>query len=274
MIKKHLIIYSASLVLLTVFNLLFFSTPAERSSANVIRAKMPETKSEPKTEKVPRYTFANEAVPAKNPKVAYRMERALKAHSYDKLQTHKLHKKAAEWFPVIEPILRSYGIPEDFKYMPLVESGLKSGTSPKGAAGYWQFMPETARHFGLRVDGKVDERHNVRKSTVAACKYIRALYREFGSWTLAAAAYNIGENRLKRHMSKQEEDNYFKMKLNRETATYVYKLVSMKEIIENPLSHGYKSKKVVVVPKTVSPIQRFSPETEPKHLLAFNLIQY
>ncbi|HEY1025670.1 MAG TPA: lytic transglycosylase domain-containing protein [Sphingobacteriaceae bacterium] len=234
---------------------------------------MPETTSESKKDKVSRYSFANEAVPAKNPKVAYRMERILEAHNYDNLQTHKLHRKAAEWFPVIEPILRSYGIPEDFKYVPLVESGLKSGTSPKGASGYWQFMPATARHFGLRVDGKVDERQNVRKSTVAACKYIRSLYSEFGSWTLVAAAYNIGETRLKRHMSRQDEDNYFKMKLNRETATYVYKLVSMKEIIENPLTHGYKSRKVVMIPKS-SPIQQYAPAIGQKHLLAFNMLPY
>lgn len=273
MIKKPLIIFSAFLVLLTVVNLFLFSTPAERSSARVIRAKMPETTSESKKDKVSRYSFANEAVPAKNPKVAYRMERILEAHNYDNLQTHKLHRKAAEWFPVIEPILRSYGIPEDFKYVPLVESGLKSGTSPKGASGYWQFMPATARHFGLRVDGKVDERQNVRKSTVAACKYIRSLYSEFGSWTLVAAAYNIGETRLKRHMSRQDEDNYFKMKLNRETATYVYKLVSMKEIIENPLTHGYKSRKVVMIPKS-SPIQQYAPAIGQKHLLAFNMLPY
>jgi hypothetical protein len=124
----------------------------------------------------------------------------------------------------------------------LVESGLKGGTSPKGASGYWQFMPQTARDFGLRVNSNIDERQKISKSTVAAAKYLRSLYREFGNWTLVAAAYNIGEGRLKRQMNRQNQDNYYKMKLNRETASYVYKLISMKEIIENPRLYGYKGK--------------------------------
>src|SRR5690606_35056043 len=99
--------------------------------------------------------------------------------------------------------------------IPLVESGLKSGVSPKGAAGFWQFMPQTARDFGLKVNDEVDERNNIHKSTVAAAKYLKSLYREFNSWTLAAAAYNIGEGRLKRQIYQQNQDNYFKMKLNK-----------------------------------------------------------
>ena len=126
--------------------------------------------------------------------------------------------------------------------MPLVESGLKAGTSPKGASGYWQFMPQTARDFGLEVNGGLDERNNIRKSSIAAAKYIRSLYREFNSWTLAAAAYNIGEGSLKRQILKQSQDHYYKMKLNRDTASYVYKLISMKEIIENPTRYGYNNR--------------------------------
>ena len=126
--------------------------------------------------------------------------------------------------------------------MPLVESGLQGGTSPKGASGYWQFMPQTARDFGLKVNTELDERQNIRKSSIAAAKYIRSLYREFNSWTLAAAAYNIGEGSLKRQMHKQSQDNYYKMRLNRETASYVYKLISMKEIIENPTRYGYNNR--------------------------------
>lgn len=187
-------------------------------------------------------SFADENIPIGDSRITSKMEKALKAHSHSKLQTSRLHRQASKWFPVIEPILAKYGIPEDFKYMPLVESGLKAGVSPKGASGFWQFMPQTARDFGLRVNEDIDDRDNIKKSTVAAAKYIKALYREFDSWTLAAAAYNIGEGSLKRQINRQNQDNYFKMKLNRETASYVYKLISMKEIIENPTRYGYTNK--------------------------------
>lgn len=187
--------------------------------------------------------FANEHLPLGDKKVDYKMERALKANSFYRQQTLKLHQRAEKWFPLIEPILAEYGIPEDFKYMPLIESGMAHGrVSPKGAAGLWQFMPQTARDYGLTVNENIDERNNVRKSTVAAAKYIKDLYKVFNSWTLVAAAYNVGEGSLKRQISKQQEDNYYRLKLNTETSKYVYSLISMKEVIENPAKYGYKIK--------------------------------
>lgn len=241
MIKKHLITCTALLVVFLATKMFIYSAPIN-PLAVINYNKLPK-KTEVSTEKY--YTtlsFANEVVPKGDERVKKRLKTILKAHKYQHLQTNILHQKAAQYFPVMEPILKYYGIPQDFKYLPLVESGLKSGTSPKGASGYWQFMPQTARDFGLRVDGNVDERQMIAKSTVAACKYLRSLYREFDSWTLAAAAYNIGEGSLKRQMNHQNQDNYFKMKLNKETASYVYKLISMKEIIENPKLYGYKGK--------------------------------
>src|SRR5690606_1606222 len=148
--------------------------------------------------------------------------------SHQNLQTHKLHRIAEQWLPKIEPILRRHGIPEDFKYVPLVESGLKSGTSHRGASGYWQFMPATARSFGLKVNGKIDERQDIIKSTEAAARYIKALYKIFGNWTLVAAAYNVGEGSLLRSIKSQGVDNYYLLSLNAETTSYVYRLISMK----------------------------------------------
>lgn len=187
--------------------------------------------------------FAEEALPIGDKKVDLKLKKVLASFSFKKLQTNTLHKKAKAWFPIIEPILHAYGIPNDFKYMPLVESGLRGGTSPKGAAGFWQFMPGTARSYGLKVNGHIDERKNLRKSTIAACKYLKDLYRVFNSWTLAAAAYNVGDTRMTRQINRQKQDNYFKMKLNRETGKYVYKLVSVKEIMENPKRNGYAKQK-------------------------------
>ena len=271
MIKKHLITCSAMLVVLLVAKLFIYSTPVNH--LQVIKYNKQARKTDISTDKYfSTLSFANEGVPTHDKWVKNRMKKMLNKHSYKHLQTSILHRKAAVYFPIIEPILKYYGIPDDFKYLPLVESGLKSGTSPKGASGYWQFMPQTARDFGLRVDSAIDERQKIKKSTIAACRYLRSLHREFGSWTLAAAAYNIGEGSLKRQMSRQNEDDYFKMRLNRETATYVYKLISMKEIIENPKLYGYKGNAARLLAKNqVKPenvYSHFNPVAENTSLLA------
>lgn len=185
--------------------------------------------------------FAEETLPIGDVKVERKMKKTLAAHYFSNLHTNKLHRKAAEWFPIIEPILAAYGIPQDFKYMALVESGLHSGVSSKGAAGVWQFMPGTARMYGLKVNSNVDERNNLRKSTIAAAKYIKDLYRIFDSWTLVAAAYNVGDSHMRRQINRQNQDNYFKLKLNNETGGYVYKLISMKQIMTDPVRYGYKA---------------------------------
>ena len=186
-------------------------------------------------------SFASENLPLGDPKIEEKMMRYLREYSYANRRSHGLHRKAVQALPQVAAILRAYGVPEDFKYIPLVESGFASGTtSHRGASGYWQFMPATARSFGLQVDSLVDERQNIQKSTVAAAKYIKALYREFNSWTLVAAAFNTGEGNLLRAINRQREDNYFRLKLNKETGSYVYKLISMKEIIEHPNLHGYR----------------------------------
>jgi hypothetical protein len=194
------------------------------------------------------FTFANEALPINDAGVNKRLQASLRTHSYKHIRSNILQTKAAALFPIIEPILKAHGIPDDFKYVPLVESGLCAGTSPKGARGLWQFMPGTARTYGLKVGKGVDERLNTSKSTIAACKYIKELYLEFNSWTLAAAAYNNGEIKLQKAIRRQNEDNYFLMHLNRETGGYVYNLIAMKQIISWPLKYGYKNSLNVLKP--------------------------
>ena len=184
--------------------------------------------------------FANEALPVDDKTVDRKMKRTLHKHDFSCVQSYVLQHKAEKLFPIIEPILKAQGIPNDFKYLPMVESGLCAGISPRGAAGVWQFMPGTARTYGLKVGHGVDERLDVRKSTIAACRYIRELYGEFRSWTLAAAAYNNGEIKLAKAIRSQKEDNYFRMQLNHETGVYVYNIIAMKEIISKPAKYGYK----------------------------------
>lgn len=234
MTKKPLIAGLAMLGLLVLATLFWYQH--ENTSSSVKANSQPIHSYDPYLNTL---SFASETLPIADERVQWRMQKALKSLRFKTLRSHKLHQKAKKMFPVITPILNRYGIPEDFKYIPLVESGLHSGTSHKGASGIWQFMPHTARAFGLKVNGAIDERQQLEKSSIAAAKYLRSLYREFKSWTLVAAAYNIGGNKLKRIIRAQDHANYFQLKLNRETASYVYKLVAMKEIIENPSRYGY-----------------------------------
>lgn len=194
--------------------------------------------------------FAEENLPLGDKQIEQKMMRYLRTY-YRKQPSRLLHRQAKASLPAVAAVLHRYGIPEDFKYIPLVESGFLNGTtSHKGASGYWQFMPHTARAFGLRVDGEVDERQDIEKSTVAAARYLRSLYKVFNSWTLVAAAYNIGEGNLQRVINRQKEDNYFKLKLNKETGSYVYKLISIKEAIENPDMHRSGTSKVLLADAT------------------------
>jgi membrane-bound lytic murein transglycosylase D len=242
MMKKHLITCSVIAVLVVISRLTICSTtvlkPAVVSKSTLKSSRFIFTKNTNIAGN--EYSFANESLPVNDAKVDRKMKLTLLKDSYRRIQSNVLQEKAEQLFPIIEPILRVYGIPDDFKYMPLVESGLCNGISPKGAAGLWQFMPGTARTYGLKVGKGRDERLNVRKSTIAACKYIRELYAEFNSWTLAAAAYNNGEIKLQKQINRQNQDNYFRLHLNRETGVYVYNLIAMKEVISKPTKYGYK----------------------------------
>jgi len=249
MLKKHLIPLTVILGLLVMANVFAYKLPTEVENLKKDNYTNIKKETEEPVFSIAQLEFAEETLPIGDTRVNTKMKRTLASFSYQNLQTTRLHKKAAKWFPVIEPILDAYGIPNDFKYIALVESGLRGGVSPKGAAGYWQFMPGTARMYGLKVNSKVDERYNLKKSTIAAAKYIKELYDVFDSWTLVAAAYNVGDGHMKRQISRQKQDNYFKMKLNRETGAYVYKLISMKEILENPDRNGYKNQKAFIAYK-------------------------
>jgi membrane-bound lytic murein transglycosylase D len=254
LIKKHLNTCSVILLLIVFSALNFYGTNKKETIKESVKfspiiskfiLKVPEVKT-PDAEDD--YTFAEEAVPVENAGVNRKMQRSLEKHNYRHVHSNILQRKAEKIFPIIEPILRAYGVPEDFKFIPLVEGGFSEGTSSKGAKGLWQFMPGTARAYGLKVGHGMDERTNIRKSTIAACRYIKGLYEEFDSWTLAAAAYNNGSIKLSHAMNQQNEDNYFRMHLNRETGVYVYNLVAMKAIITQPVKYGFKKQFINTTP--------------------------
>ena len=177
--------------------------------------------------------FCSEKVPLDNDRIINKFVGTLRSTS--PLQLRKIKNQAYWYFRTIEPILKKYNIPNDFKYLPLIESGLSAhAISRKGAVGYWQFMPETAKELGLRVNDKTDDRKHLVKSTHAACRYFKMLYGQFDSWTLVAAAYNSGQNKLRVHLSKQRKLNYYDLRLNAEAGNYIYKILAVKEWFTNP----------------------------------------
>lgn len=215
--------------------------------------------------------FCGDQLPLKESHVARRYHNAVKHFSHPHYTQYK--KQISADLKVISKILKQYQLPEDLKYIPLVESNFTSfAVSPKGAVGYWQLMPQTAIALGLRVDDIVDERTDLVKSTHAAAKYLKWLYGELGNWTLAAAAYNTGPGKLIKQMEAQKKNNFYQLRLNNETSKYIYKIVAVKELFNKPersntwLSHDFLaslseyhtslSKTKDLIPKTSSIAQQ------------------
>ena len=184
--------------------------------------------------------FAGELVPIHEPDVRERFDRELLVNTYWQSNSLLLIKRAHKYFPIIEPILEKHGIPNDFKYLALIESGLTNATSPAGAKGFWQIMKGTAKENGLEVNTNVDERYHIEKSTEIACQYLQKSYTRFESWTMAAAAYNAGNSGMARRLKNQKATNYYDLLLGGETSRYVFRIVAVKEIISNPSNYGFK----------------------------------
>jgi membrane-bound lytic murein transglycosylase D len=189
---------------------------------------------------IPGYlNFCGEKTPMNDYEVFERFDRELTINTYYQSSTIFNIKRGSRYFPIIEPILKRNGIPDDFKYLCMIESGLSNVISPNGAVGFWQFIEETGRNYGLRINDEVDERYDIRKSTEAACAYFKEAYLQFGSWTLAAASYNLGINGLKGALNKQEVNSYYDLYLNTETSRYIMRVLAIKEIYEHPNNYGY-----------------------------------
>lgn len=178
--------------------------------------------------------FCGETVPLDYFDVIESLERELLVNSYWHSQTILLIQKSTRYFPVIEPILARYNIPDDFKYLAVAESGLAHKVSPAGATGFWQLLEGTAKDYGLEINSEVDERYHIEKATEVACKYIAESYEKYGNWTVTAASYNIGRRGIDRQITKQKESDYYNLLLNSETGRYVYRIVALKLVLANP----------------------------------------
>lgn len=185
-------------------------------------------------------TFAGERVPLEIPDVHERLDKELQINCYLHSNTIFLIKRANRWFPQMEALLKKYDIPEDFKYLPLIESNLMNVTSPKEAVGYWQILKTSGRELDLEITDEVDERYDPLKATEAACKYLKRAYKKFGNWTMVAASYNRGMAGMDRALDDQQVDTYYDLFLNDETSRYVFRILAIKEIAENPLRYGFR----------------------------------
>ena len=183
--------------------------------------------------------FAGEEILLNSPDLRERMDRELLVNTYWQSNTLLLIKRANKFFPKIEKILRKEGIPDDFKYLALIESGLQNVTSPSGAKGFWQIMRNTGLEMGLEINSNVDERYNLSLSTKIASKYLKKAKKKFGTWTLAAASYNRGISGIQKNLNFQEVDNYFDLRLGSESSRYIFRILAIKEIIENPIIYGF-----------------------------------
>jgi len=183
-------------------------------------------------------SFAGEQVALDKFEVKERLDRELLVNSYWQSNSLLMIKRSKRAFEIIDPILAEYDVPEDFKYLAVAESGLLNVTSSAGAKGVWQFMQSTAKSYNLEVNGEVDERLHLEKSTIAACQYLKKAHIRFGSWTLAAAAYNRGPAGVERDLKKQQVGDYFDLHLNTETSRYVLRILALKTIFENQTSYG------------------------------------
>ena len=185
-------------------------------------------------------TFAGEKVPTDRYDIRERMDRELLVNTYWQSNGLLMMKRANKFFPVIEPLLKKYGIPDDFKYLAVAESGLQNNSSPAGASGFWHFLRTSAREYGLEVNRNVDERYHLELATKVAAAYLKKSKERFGTWTLAAAAYNAGNARIANRLKNQQVDDYYDLLLNSETSRYVFRIVALKEIMSNPKKYGFE----------------------------------
>lgn len=183
--------------------------------------------------------FAGELLPIEKPDIKERIDRELLVNTYWQSNGLLMFKRANKYFPIIEPILAEYGIPDDFKYLAVIESGLQNVTSPARATGFWQILKGTGKEYGLEINSNVDERYHLEKATIVACKYFKKSKKRLGSWTLAAAAYNAGNYGVSKRLKAQKVDTYYDLLLGQETGRYVFRIVAVKEIMSHPKKYGF-----------------------------------
>lgn len=184
-------------------------------------------------------SFAGEKVPLEQADVVERLERELYVNAYWESNLILLFKRSKKYLPEIERLLQEQGVPDDFKYLAIAESGLLNASSAAGAKGYWQILEETGKEYGLEITETVDERYHLEQSTLAAAAYLKKAYQKFGDWTAVAASYNMGQSGFSKRQEEQFLRNYYDLYLNEETSRYLFRILAFKLLFENPKAFGY-----------------------------------
>lgn len=222
--------------------LLFFSCSPEKESSSVETDSSENNGEQTKVHlpELPDFVlFCGDTLHLDSFDVRERLDKELIVNTYFHSSTIQAFKRANRYFPELESLLRQNTIPEDMKYLCLIESNLTQAVSPSGASGFWQFMPTTAEEYGLKVNGEIDERLHIEKSTIAACSYLQKSYDTYRDWFLTAASYNCGPKGLSDALEEQQVDSYFDLYLNGETSRYVFRILAMKLIFEHPKEYGF-----------------------------------
>jgi len=239
-LTKFVALSSFVIFILTACSLTETPNEKEERPTEIVQKNVPfQLPNLPKT-----VSFCGEKFPIDNFDVRERLDKELIVNSYYHSSTIQGLKRAHRYFPEIEKALRKAGIPDDFKYLCLIESGLSQAVSPAGAKGFWQFMPATAEEFNLVVNNEIDERLDVTKSTIAACEYLKNAQNKFNNWMLTAASYNAGVGGIQNAIDDQMVDHYFDLHLNNETSRYVFRILAMKIIFENPEAYGFSKEQI------------------------------
>ena len=225
------------LVFVQVLIVFILSSSSKPESVQILS----EIKTEFTAVKIPdEVFFAGEKMPLEQFNVKEALDRELLSNAYFHSQTIRYMKLAPRFFPVIEPILKERGIPDDFKYLAVAESGFNPrAVSPAGAVGFWQFLKGTGQQYGLEINNEIDERYHIEKSTVAASKYLRDAYNKYGKWGLVAASYNGGMARVQSQQTRQKMTEYYDLLFVEETQRYVFRIAALKIIMENPEQYNF-----------------------------------
>ncbi len=210
---------------------------SESGKTTTVKSRLPQIIKSVSLDKT--YSLAGEPFPMDNFDALERLDRELLVNSYWHSSTLLNIKSTRRYFPVIEQILALEDVPDDFKYVAVIESNLRNETSPAGAKGIWQFMKTSGRGFGLEISAEVDERYHLEKSTRAACALIKRYKERFGNWTDALGAYNMGETRFARERVNQNMKSYYDMNFGTETGRYLFRILAVKEILQNPSDYGF-----------------------------------
>mgnify|MGYP005841303977 CR=1 FL=1 len=267
--KKHIIAIAVLLFFIAIIKL--FNSIVDSDSTYLQDKYLKDNFKEFNLNIPPDLNFAGEPVPIEDFAVREKIDKEFVRSSFWTSKSTYHIKRAMRWFPVIEPILKAHNIPDDFKYVAMVESGFTNTVSPKGATGFWQFVESTATNYGLEINDNIDERFNIEKSTIAACKFLNDAYKELGSWTLVAAAYNRGIGGISKQIEKQGYNDYYNLYLNTETARYIFKILAIKEIITRPKHYGYKYEfekgkglqtKNIQIDSTITDLQKFAQQLQ------------